>query len=435
MTKPVYRTSFHCLGTAVLAGCLFAAGAAQAADACSDQAAVLPHAPQQAPGIGGTGQQAAKPGVGGTGIDGGVGGTGIVGVITGFASVCVNGVEVHFDADTPISEDGKPAAPSSLALGKLVAIQATGQGEAFSARSIAVMNTLVGPVAATNTRRGELQVLGQTVLAASPAAVAHITPGQWVQVSGYRQAGGAIEASYVAAVAPQAQAQFTGWFERNMGIDVVVSGVDVRLDHVRLPAEVSRGSEVTVAGDWDGNTLRARSVVAEPTRRNLGSAREVLMEGLVRSIGSDSISLGQRWSLGRALQVQGGKLQDLGLNQRVRVQARVDDNNRVQVNRIEIRDNGKSRDARSDDRDDRRSGSDDRRGDDRRSDDRSGRSGSGSDDGGKSGSGSNDSSKSSDSSGKSSGSGSSGSGSGSNSGSSGSGGSGSSGGSGKDGGK
>jgi hypothetical protein len=31
-------------------------------------------------------------------------------VITGFASICVNGVEVHYDANTPVSINGQPAA-------------------------------------------------------------------------------------------------------------------------------------------------------------------------------------------------------------------------------------------------------------------------------------------------------------------------------------
>ena len=61
------------------------------------------------------------------------------------------------------------------------------------------------------------------------------------------------------AVPPQPQAQLTGWFERNMGVDVVVSGTDVRLEHTKLPAGVDRGSEVTIIGDWDGTTLRSRS--------------------------------------------------------------------------------------------------------------------------------------------------------------------------------
>ena len=67
-------------------------------------------------GIGGTGVTAhGEKGLGGTGIiagdpgtGGGIGGTGIVGVISGFASICVNDVEVHFDANTPVLDNGKP---------------------------------------------------------------------------------------------------------------------------------------------------------------------------------------------------------------------------------------------------------------------------------------------------------------------------------------
>ena len=59
-------------------------------------------------GTGGTGQQATG-GIGGTGStadNGGTGGTGIVGVVTGFASICVGGQEVHFDATTVIRTSG-----------------------------------------------------------------------------------------------------------------------------------------------------------------------------------------------------------------------------------------------------------------------------------------------------------------------------------------
>lgn len=425
--NPYSTPLFHRLpGVLVLAWGLCAASAAQAADGCVNQAAVMPPASLEAPGIGGTGKQALQPGMGGTGIDGGVGGTGIVGVITGFASVCVNGVEVHFDTTTPVSEDGKPVPINTLAVGKLVSIQATGQGAQFTARSIAVMNAVVGPVEAVNTKWGELQVLGQTVVAPSAAAVAGIKPGQWVQVGGYRRAGGAIEASYIGVVPAQPRAQLTGLFERNMGVDAVVSGTDVRLVRTKLPDSVGRGSEVTVTGEWDGRTLRATSLEAEPTQRSLGAAREVLVEGLVRAVGARSISLGQH-SLGldRNLQVQGGRLQDLAVNQRVRVFGRVDDGNRIAVHRIEIREGGRrSGSGTTSGEGTRRSGSDDASAEDRSGEDRSGRQESGGS--GKDSSSSDSTSKTSESSGGSGSSGGSSS-SGSSGGSSGSGGSGGSG--------
>ena len=81
-------------------------------------------------GIGGTGAPAlldnlppesmvGRPGIGGTGAaEGGIGGTGLIGVITGFASICVNGVEVFYDASTPVSADGLSMSLSTLAVGE-----------------------------------------------------------------------------------------------------------------------------------------------------------------------------------------------------------------------------------------------------------------------------------------------------------------------------
>ena len=85
---------------------------AQAQNLCASRASLVnPLAVESARdpgGIGGTGAVAARPGLGGTGIsEGGIGGTGIVGVITGFASICVNGVEVQFDASTPVMDNGQ----------------------------------------------------------------------------------------------------------------------------------------------------------------------------------------------------------------------------------------------------------------------------------------------------------------------------------------
>ncbi|UUZ77687.1 DUF5666 domain-containing protein [Polaromonas sp. P1(28)-13] len=81
---------------------------------------------------------AGRPRLGGTGIsEGGIGGTGIVGVITGFASICVNGVEVHFDAGTPVSDNGQPGSARQLAVGQVVAVRAAGAGAEVSARNIA----------------------------------------------------------------------------------------------------------------------------------------------------------------------------------------------------------------------------------------------------------------------------------------------------------
>ena len=74
-------------------------------------------------------------GIGGTGItaEGGIGGTGapaatelgIIGVIDGFGSICVNGVEVDYDASTPVSSNNAAVGTSALPGGVAVEVEAT----------------------------------------------------------------------------------------------------------------------------------------------------------------------------------------------------------------------------------------------------------------------------------------------------------------------
>ena len=111
----------RCLAAALA---LMGALHAQGANVCGhSDSPVNPQA--AAPGIGGTGDVALKPGIGGTGIDnGGIGGTGIVGVITGFASICVNGVEVHYDESMPVNDNGQTVKTGVLALGQVVVVKA-----------------------------------------------------------------------------------------------------------------------------------------------------------------------------------------------------------------------------------------------------------------------------------------------------------------------
>ena len=83
-------------------------------------------------------------GIGGTGIlaqDGGIGGTGIVGTITGFGSVCVNGVEVHYDGAVAVTADGAPSDAAQLAIGQAVAIEVSYAQGGLHANSIAILGT------------------------------------------------------------------------------------------------------------------------------------------------------------------------------------------------------------------------------------------------------------------------------------------------------
>lgn len=163
-------------------------------------------------------------GIGGTGImgDGGIGGTGaraegdvgLLGVITGFASICVNGIEVHYDARTPVTANGEPASAQSLALGQVVAVRATGSGTQARARAIEIVDAAVGPVGAVESSGTVLRVQGQRVKiepstifggGLDPGRLAAAAVGETLRVSGLRTADGLIVATRIEPAAPGAR--------------------------------------------------------------------------------------------------------------------------------------------------------------------------------------------------------------------------------------
>lgn len=110
------------LGVVALAAC---AGPAAAPPSVACRSGPDGRRPEVAPastdrGLGATGSVADR-GIGGTGpmADGGLGGTGIVGTITGFASVCVNGVEVEFGPAAPVQVDGVRRTADALRTGQV----------------------------------------------------------------------------------------------------------------------------------------------------------------------------------------------------------------------------------------------------------------------------------------------------------------------------
>ena len=291
-------------------------------------------------GIGGTGQVAGRPGIGGTGIDpGGIGGTGIVGVITGFASICVNGLEVHFDDTTPVSDAGEPVPARQLAVGQLVAVQARGQGMEVSASRIALLHTVVGPVSALDAIAGRMVVLGQTVVVQDRHELDDLRAGDWVRVSGLRQARGLIAATRIDAVAAQPQAQLTGIVEGIQGDLLTVGEARVRLAAGQGAAGLVPGREITVAGRWDGLTLYAQRVLQDPTRQGIAGANRVVLEGFVHSAGGGQLDLGLGpLVLAPGARLPGGSATGLAVNQRVLVTGSMGPDRLITVDSVVLRD-------------------------------------------------------------------------------------------------
>lgn len=147
-------------------------------------------------------------GIGGTGIlarDGGIGGTGIVGTVTGFGSICVNGLEVHYDGAVPVTWNGLPADASQLAVGQVIAAEVVSTPKGLEARSVAILAAVAGPV--SQREATSLTVLGERVRHSSRTLVVGengqampffaLKPGDAVIVSGLRRPDGSIVASRI----------------------------------------------------------------------------------------------------------------------------------------------------------------------------------------------------------------------------------------------
>lgn len=297
---------------------------------------------QQPPGIGGTGQVAQRPGIGGTGqvADNGLGGTGIVGVVTGFGSICVNGLKVEYEADTPVQRDGQPVPPSALAVGQVVALQAAGPRGQLQAQRIVVLDATVGPLETVDAASGRFSVMGQPATALDPAALRGLQPGQWVRVSGQRLADGEIRATRVQPAEP-GPARVSGPLARRADGGWQVAGTPLAAG-APVPAEAAPGQEAAVTGEWVGGRLQARRVSLQPTRAAIGPVRSVVLQGYVHQVSGQQLTLGfETLTLSRVMQVIGGTLDALRTGQPVLVRGRLDEQQRLVVEQLEFRREGR----------------------------------------------------------------------------------------------
>ena len=272
-------------------------------------------APQQAGGMGGTGAPLASGGIGGTGApqqEGGMGGTGIVGTITGFASVCVNGLEVHFDPATPVSDNGRPAGVASLAIGQVVAIHALPSARGWVARSIDILNLLEGPITRVSGDAGRIEVMGRPVRSdaatrlAGLASLEAAAPGALLKVSGYRDGAGVVLATRIEAVRELPEASVIGFASRAGTGAQEISGLPVQ-SATALP--LPPGGEMLARGVWEDGRLRITDRRSDPSLPFAGQVAHLVVEGVAMAhpaghglrlggfdleVAPDSAAMGQR---------------------------------------------------------------------------------------------------------------------------------------------
>jgi Domain of unknown function (DUF5666) len=306
-------------------------------------------------GMGGTGAPAAVAredpgGIGGTGVfadEGGIGGTGITGVITGFASICVAGIEVHYAANTPVQHEGRLIPITDLKVGHVVQVEARGVGASVHARTIRLEHVVTGPVTRIDARAGTLEVLGQ-VVRVPLEFVAHAQEAQRnahpVLVSGLRNAAGDIVATRIEAAPGLREFGVSGSLQGLSGTAAKVGNLSVKLEPAAGRA-LKSGQTVRVRGTLDKGVLRARSLDSEPAFR--GPVDTMVVEGFIGErklnlvrVGDTLIRVDAKTSIG------GGSASEMKRDRRVVVTARVGDGKLV-AERLEfVRE--QQRDARPD---------------------------------------------------------------------------------------
>lgn len=302
-------------------------------------------------GIGGTGLRDGETsgagnlegGIGGTGIvvnDGGIGGTGIIGIITGFASICVNGIELHYGNNTLVSVDGRLSTTRDLAVGQVIAARSLETGHQLTAQSIAIIHAAVGPISRVNTEMREMHLLGQ-IIQVDPSRdhgnFSNLETGDWVQVSGHRLSNGTIVASRIEIILPLAEARLNGHVTQIDAQGFEVNGTRINHDANLLPVGIAQGMEVLVAGHWDGVSLDARHIQTEPTRLSIGNVEHIVIEGYVHATTDKELNLSDRIIiLDPSTQIAGDATGDLKLDQLIQISGRLDADQRISAERIEL---------------------------------------------------------------------------------------------------
>ena len=258
--------------------------------------------------------------------DRGIGGTGIFGTITGFGSVLVNGLTIDFDQETVITNDGVLTSESALAVGQVVAIEAGSREGRLQARSISIANAVSGPITAVTASRTQIEVLGQTV-ALDPEMLKTPVPtdlsaGQWVTVSGLRNAQGTIVASRIGRRATGGRISVRGPVRSRTENGFTIGRLSVIAPGPGPGRTIERGLTTLVVGALTSAGLRAAQVQVASIVPFDGHLSRLSIEGFVGRREGQRVSIsGIQASITDATEVRGKADNQLSANDRVTIDA------------------------------------------------------------------------------------------------------------------
>jgi hypothetical protein len=256
------------------------------------------HGPLQENGTGGTGHAPLKEAMGGNGMGGtgnspspdgnGTGGTGhdivVEGVITGFASVCVNGLELHYQPTTPVAINGQAGSPKDLAVGQVVRAQTKGTGDQLAISRMQVRHLMVAPLQGIGD--GRAQAMGQTIVLDKAARIpTNLNPGQKVAISGFVSAGGVIIATRLDAAPADSPDSITGDVSQNAKGRTMIAGVPIE----GLTPDLKSGESLRAEGRYSNGRFQAERMERDDSPP---PADRFVIQGPVKETGRDKLKIG-----------------------------------------------------------------------------------------------------------------------------------------------
>lgn len=235
----------------------------------------------------------------------GIGGSGYIssGSVTSFGSVFVNGVEFETDSSTFEIEDAS-GTQQGLRIGMVVQVSGSinADGITGTATHINYGDDLEGPVsditAGVDVDTRSFSIFGKPIVISAAYTAfegvdfANVSNGNVLEVSGYYDQNGALQASYIERKSLNSNAssifEIKGFISALSGTGFQVQGIKIDASAANLndlQDGLKNGQSVEVKGTFSNNTIMATEVEAEDS---LSEYVQVEIEGIVTRYVSNS---------------------------------------------------------------------------------------------------------------------------------------------------
>jgi hypothetical protein len=196
----------------------------------------------------------------------------------------VNGLELHYQPNTPIAINGRNATPKDLAVGQVVRALTKGTGEQLAITRLQIRHLMVASL--QDISDGHAKAMGQTIVLDEGARLPPgLAKGQKVAISGFVGPGGTIIVTRLDAVSADSPDSVTGEVSKNGRGDRTIGGVTVDADDTNL----TMGETVRAEGRYANGRFQADHVERDDAPPRTG---RFVIQGPVKESGGDRLNVG-----------------------------------------------------------------------------------------------------------------------------------------------